>query len=314
MKKVTRIALSALILLPSSLAAKIETYLLEGMEKPVYYDATKPVTSGDQGETVLVLIHGWGGGAKKYGTQIDICDRCPDLYVIAPLFPRLFTMEKSGIKPDGRAVWNNSWTTNLKKRGNPADDWRGGGDAEGTKMSSYDVVDRIFKILSDRKLYPNLKHIVLAGFSAGGQFADRYAAVGKGKVRKGITLDFISMSPSTNLRLIEDVNWHYGLADRPRYSSKLSTKKILKNLSSRPILRCCGNLDVTFKDLDQSENAMNQGANRYDRFLKIQEYVKTYPEWNNMIKFHTIEGIAHEAIKAYRDPAVMDYIFKGTMK
>lgn len=314
MRKFVLLSILFLTVLPSKLSAKVERFLLEGMEKPVYYDATKPLTDGDKGETVVVMIHGWSGGAWKYVAHKDISERVPDLYVVEPLFARTVRMEAEGIKPDGRAIWNNSWTSNLKSRGLGADDWRGGGDAEGTKMSSYDVVDRIFEILSNKKLYPNLKHIVLAGFSAGGQFVDRYVAVGKGKVRKGITLDFISMSPSSNLRMQEDVPWHYGLANRPRYSAKTSLKKIWKNLESRPVLKCCGDLDTTLPNLDQSPNAMAQGKNRYDRFVNYQQFIKAWPKWEKMVTFHTIHGIAHESVKAYQDPVVMDYIFNGTIK
>jgi predicted alpha/beta superfamily hydrolase len=45
-------------------------------------------------------------------------------------------------------------------------------------MSSYTAVDNIIKAFNNATLYPNLKHIVIAGHSLGGQFVQRYAMVG----------------------------------------------------------------------------------------------------------------------------------------
>jgi hypothetical protein len=45
-------------------------------------------------------------------------------------------------------------------------------------ISSYTVLDEIIKYYNNAALYPNLKHIVIAGHSLGGQTVHRYAAVG----------------------------------------------------------------------------------------------------------------------------------------
>ena len=165
------------------------------------------------------------------------------------------------------------------QRGGPADDWRGGGDAVGTAVSSFDVVDRIMEMLSDVRLYPALKRVVLVGFSAGGQFTGRYVATGKCPLRKELAVDFAVIAPSTELRLDPDTTWHYGLKDRPRYSAKLTEADIRRNLASRRVWRGCGTKDVTNGSLDVSPPAMQQGKNRYDRFTNFKEYLKGYPDW-----------------------------------
>ena len=78
------------------------------------------------------------------------------------------------------------------------------------------MVDRVFAELGDRRRFPNLRKVVLTGFSAGGQFAGRYAAVGKGFVRDGVKVAYVAMAPSTELRFDPDTKWHYGLKNRPR--------------------------------------------------------------------------------------------------
>ena len=181
-----------------------------GKDAPkLFYDAYRQIESGSRAEVAVVLIHGWGGHVrtllpiftKALSARVESEDLTP--YVIAPQFPRRETMASNKEPEDGRAVWCDSWANEEKhpdQMGSAADDWRGGGDANGTSFSSYDYIDAIFSKFADRAKYPNLRKVVLAGFSAGGQFAGRYAATGKGVVRDGVKVVYIAMSPSTEFR------------------------------------------------------------------------------------------------------------------
>lgn len=301
--------LLALMLGCSSKAEPIaEIYPLEGMEAPLYYTATKPLNEGDKGELVVIMIHGWGGGTKAPKPQLELQKALGDVYVVAPLYPRAQIMEKYNIEKDGRAIWNDSWSLNLTVPGTPHDDWRGGGDANGTTMSSYDVVDELLARLSDRALYPNLKKIVLAGYSAGGQFVGRYVAVGKGVVRDGITLEYAAMAPSTYLLPNSTDTWHYGIGNRPRYSRDMSEEQIMENLRSRRCLHGCGSLDVGEKSLDKTPFAMKQGENRFARYQNFKALVENDSRWAEKAVFHTFDSIAHEASKAYADPYLLKYM------
>ena len=301
------ISLSLLMAALPAFAAN-QRFLLEGMEAPVYYHAPKPIGQGDDGSTVIILIHGWSGGIKEYGVLSDLQERLPGVYMICPCFPRREIMEKAGLEPDGRALWNDSWSADLSKKGSAGDDWRGGGDAGGTEMSSFDVIDSILESLSDKRLYPNLKRVVISGFSAGGQFVGRYVAVGRGFVRSGVKVDYAAMSPSTHLLYDSGTDWHYGIANRPRYSSGLSERQIMKNLTSRRVLFGCGDRDVTPGSLDVTPQAMMQGASRYERYLNFINHVEAWPKWKRNLSFHTFEGIAHESGKAYRDAVLLEYL------
>ena len=302
-------ALPAVVLGSASKSEQvIPVYQLEGMQHEVYYAAPRPLTEAFDGETAVIMIHGWGSGVTVPKEQVVLQDALRGAYVLSPMYPRAQIMERYGVERDGRAVWNDSWPKDLTIPGVPDDDWRGGGDANGTQISSYDVVDTLIARLSDRKLYPNLKQIALVGFSAGGQFVGRYVASGKGEARDGITLKYAAFSPSTYLIPDPDDIWHYGLKSRPRYSADLSDEQIMENLHTRRCMHGCGSIDTLEKSLDKTVSAMRQGENRYKRFLKFRDLVSQDSLWNSSVTFHTFDSIGHAAVSAYVDPVFINYI------
>src|SRR5690242_14216963 len=63
--------------------------------------------------------------------------------------------------------------------------WEGGDAALAPNpVSSFEALDAILAKLSDRRIFPNLKQVVVAGHSGGGQVAQRYAIAGKGARRR----------------------------------------------------------------------------------------------------------------------------------
>lgn len=291
----------------------------EDLEAPVFYAATSPIGKGSNCELAVVQIHGASGGmaiskeapAMLMALKAAIGDGGPEPYVIAPLFPGENMPERGGGTGRKRAVWKASRKKAPDGAGRAYGDWRGGGDAVGTTMSSYDVVDAIFAALGDKKKFPALKRVVLTGFSAGGQFVARYVAVGKGFVRKGVVLEYAVMAPSSEFHLDPDSRWHYGLKNRPRYSAGLTESDILKNLSRRRVWRGCGTADVKTRPhtrLDVSPAAMRQGENRYARFLNFEKYLKRYPSWAKQVTFHSFEGMGHWNPKAHSDPAFIKFV------
>lgn len=283
-------------------------YRFEGIEPAVYYTAVSPLSEGFDGETVAIVIQGWHGGVKVHKGYIAMQSTLKDAYVVAPMFPRAESMKKNGVELDGRAIWNNSWPLNLTVPGTPDDDWRGGGDAEGTELSSYEIIDLLLAKLSDKTLFPNLRKVALIGFSAGGQFVGRYVAVGKAEVAPHIEMRYVALAPSTFLIPEPNDSWHYGLKGRPRYSRNISEEQIMENLRSRRCLHGCGVLDTLEKDLDMTPLAMKQGRNRYVRFENFKELVSKDPRWSEVTTFHAFEGIGHESQKAYVDPFFVNYV------
>ena len=298
----------------------LNDYTLDGLSAPVHYFAAQPLSAGDPCEVAFVVVHGWGDNPKtptsealpfREAARTMLGPEAVQPFVVTASFPRRKLMKHFGLAEDGRAIWNDSWDVPLTERGKPDDDWRGGGDANGTTLSSFDVIDRIFDELSDTNRFPRLRRVVLAGFSAGGQFVGRYAAVGKGQVRKGVELEYMALAPSTELRLDDDIVWHYGLKDRPRYSRNLTREQIYANLSSRRVWRACGVNDTKgrpYTSLDSCPEAIRQGENRFVRFRNFEEYLKGFPEWKRMVSFYAIPEIGHECLRAYVDPTFVRFV------
>jgi pimeloyl-ACP methyl ester carboxylesterase len=77
--------------------------------------------------------------------------------------------------------------------------WRSGGVATtDSSTTSFHFMDEIVKTLGNKKNFPNLTKIVIAGHSAGGQFATRYAMVNKVHgTLPGVTISYVVANPSS---------------------------------------------------------------------------------------------------------------------
>ncbi len=64
-------------------------------------------------------------------------------------------------------------------------------------ISSFDFVDEIVRKLADKKIFPNLTKIVVAGHSAGGQFATRYEMANKVHGTPGVSITYVVANPSS---------------------------------------------------------------------------------------------------------------------
>lgn len=75
--------------------------------------------------------------------------------------------------------------------------WNSGGvSLNGGKTTSYDVLDEIVRKLANRATFPNLKAIVVAGHSSGGQFVTRYAMTNRMHSQvPGIAMSYFVSNP-----------------------------------------------------------------------------------------------------------------------
>lgn len=307
----TRIGLAAAAAAAlAAFPAEAGMFKAKGFEPAVYYTGERPIERGDAvADLGIIYIHGWGGGADDRTALCrrlakNVAKRGAKPVVFAPMFPiRRYIREKK-IPDDGRAVWCRFWE--VGEEGSAANDWRGGGDAYGTEVSSFDVIDRMVATLCDARLFPAMKRIVVVGFSAGGQVAARHAAVGKCPTRAGVAVEYASIAPAFYLKLDEGEPWHYGLKDIPRYAAGMGKKEILANLSARRVWFGCGTKD------DERTNGRNrlsakQGVSRYARHRMFAEYVKGFPAWAAKTSFRDMPGVAHTG-KVWDDPPLLDFI------
>ncbi len=115
----------------------------------------------------LIMVHGTLRNADHYFITATgaafLAGALGDTIIIAPRFA---SAEKGC--DDRLAPGEVSWSCH-------GDSWRSGGAAASDrKLMSFEFVDALLKTLADKRLFPNLTAIVVAGHSAGGQFVARY--------------------------------------------------------------------------------------------------------------------------------------------
>ncbi len=82
---------------------------------------------------------------------------------------------------------------------------------------------------------------------------------------------------------------------------------------ARPVDVNGGKPRVNWNDYLSSmeQQAMTQGANRFDRFRKFESYLTAFPKWSEQVSFHVFEGLGHDSAAANRDPALIAYMIDG---
>jgi pimeloyl-ACP methyl ester carboxylesterase len=165
------------------------------------------------------------------------------------------------------------------------DTWRSGGaESGGRKLSSFDFIDEILRRVARKDVFPNLKTIVVAGHSAGGQFVIRYEMLNQVHDKLGIPISYVVANPSSypyvdGLRPAVSAfsatvspqgspassssnslpafvpyadaknctgyrTWPYGLQGRTGYSAALTDEQITQQLVDRPVTYLLGEADV----------------------------------------------------------------------
>jgi hypothetical protein len=200
--------------------------------------------------------------AESHGFSLDARK---STIIIAPHFPN---------QEDGVAANVLRWTDS---------DWVKGAAAFDTPVSSYAVMDEIVKRLNIAGRFPNLKKIIIAGHSAGGQYTHRYAAANfmDGQFSP-IPIRYVVANPSSYLyinasRPRMDGNgfgvpyglncgnafpsilcagfagapvctssfndWHYGLDEMTPYPRSMGAETLRQNLINRRVTLLLGTLD-----------------------------------------------------------------------
>ncbi|MEO8623469.1 MAG: alpha/beta hydrolase [bacterium] len=134
----------------------------------------------------LIMIHGAGRNADHYfatATAAGFLAGALDNTII--LAPRLIAAPD---KPDvNEVLWSNG-----------ANSWRSGGMSPShPTLSSFDFVDELIRKLADKKKFPNLAKIVVAGHSAGGQVVTRYEMTNKVHGTAGVSITYVVANPSS---------------------------------------------------------------------------------------------------------------------
>jgi hypothetical protein len=147
---------------------------------------THPLDSKNENVSGAVLIiHGADRHADQYFRDVlaaaFLAGRLEDTLIVSPRFASRDQDCQDQIAGD-----------ELNWRCDVPGDWRTGGSAIGdASTTSYDVIDAVLRKLSRPAVFPNLKHIVVAGFSAGGEFLTHYEMSNQVHEQLGIPLTYV---------------------------------------------------------------------------------------------------------------------------
>jgi hypothetical protein len=239
----------------------------------------------------LIVIHGTNRDADNYfRNALAAAFLGAALDDTAVIVPRIASSDGRGCQ-DKLAPNEVSYSCN-------GDSWRSGGvSGKNDKLTSFDFVDEILRKLARKEAFPNLKAIVVAGHSAGGQFVTRYEMSNHVHETLGLPVTYVVANPSSyayldntrpagenaaTFRPFGDGrncttydHWPYGLQGRTGYNSKESDDQLKKQLAARPTTYLLGEIDILpLGGFDGSCPAMAQGATRRARGEAFAKYVK----------------------------------------
>jgi len=164
---------------------------LGATSRAMVYSSYSLTTPNANVRRALVMVHGTNRNADHYfetamGAAF-FADALSDTVVIAPALHSNDGGCKDKLEPN-----EVSWSCG-------GDSWRSGGvAASDKKLTSFDFVDEILRKLADKKVFPNLAEIVVAGHSAGGQFVARYAMANRVEESlAGVKVSYVVANPSS---------------------------------------------------------------------------------------------------------------------
>ncbi len=162
-----------------------------GPSRSMVYTSYSLSTANSEVRRALIMVHGTNRNADHYfRTAVSaafLAGALKDTVVIAP------SIRSADRRCDDKLEPNEvSWSCG-------GDSWRSGGTASSdAKLTSFDFVDELLRRLADKKVFPNLTQIVIAGHSAGGQFVSRYEMANRiGDSLPGVAVSYVVSNPSS---------------------------------------------------------------------------------------------------------------------
>ena len=245
-------------------------------------------------DTLVVGVHGLGAGAPlMYSETVaalsSIASRRDASLIVAPQVHEESTVGAN--IPDGLLFWKSFpfWGTTEQGLVGPA--------RRLVNTTPYETFDLLLSRIVESGAFPNIREIILFGFSGGGQFVQRYIGVNKilsqYALQRAISTRFLVSSPSSYLYFDSDrpknsstnlfgppeqtfidgcpqYNTYgtglEGLASTP-YVSAVTPSEVIWQYRSSPVLYLVGEFDNNPLDpsLDRRCFASIQGSNRLER-------------------------------------------------
>jgi pimeloyl-ACP methyl ester carboxylesterase len=196
--------------------------------------------------------------------------------------------------------------------------WEGGDEAAApAPLSSFDALDAMLAALADKRRFPKLTQVVVAGHSGGGQVVQRYAVVGQGEAQlaaRGVRVRYVVANPSSYLYFTADRprgdgafaplptgqcaaadQWKYGFAGAPAYAQRLTAADYERRYATRDVVYLLGGADTDPQHpaLDKSCAGEAQGPFRLARGRNYASYLRwRQPQLRPVV--HEVPGVGHE--------------------
>lgn len=205
--------------------------------------------------------------------------------------------------------------------------WMGGENANGpAPLSSFDAIDAILTQLSDRKRFPNLKNVLIAGHSGGAQVVQRYAVVGKADElmnQRGVHIRYVVANPSSYLyfdaqRPAPETSacpqfnhWKYGWSGAPAYAQTRNPINYEDAYAARDVVYLLGTADTNpyHPALDKSCSAELQGAYRYARGQNYFSYMQQRHPNMTTQRMVKVENVGHDGDAMFTSACGLSVLF-----
>ncbi len=280
------------------------------------YFINKAIDQKDKAITrAIITVHGSVKNGDTYYKSVSRMAKKLNLkdstIVLSPMF------KESQDQRSSKEIYYRPWQ----------DWWIGNDSIDGSRLSSFDVIDVLVKKLADKNTFPNLKTIVLTGHSAGGHLTQRYALGSRLEDKLvGVKLKYVVANPGTYAFLnkmrpvigsfdqfqVPSVrcaynDYKFGLKNRNRYMSKDTTKKMISRYLKRDVTYLLGEEDTG--DVEQTCMAQVQGRNRFERGNYFKRHLdKYYP--TNSHKLVTVPSVGHTQYGMYTSEVGSEVLFQ----
>jgi pimeloyl-ACP methyl ester carboxylesterase len=269
-------------------------------------------------ERVLIIIHGRLRNAETYRQSAEhaaeLAGQSATTLVIAPQF---LNETDIALHPVADTV--------LRWQGN---DWMAGGLSTGPfPLSSYAALDEIIARIGDRRQFPDVKEVVIAGHSGGAQVVQRYAVLSRDVPElqeAGVQVRFVIANPSSYAYFDErrpvafkhaacpDFNrWKYGLSNLPAYAEGQTPAQLEEKYVKRDVVYLLGQQDIDphHPALDKGCEAEAQGAYRLIRGRYYFDYLKRSHPQGLSQQLIEVPGVGHDGDGMFTSPEGQKVLF-----
>lgn len=269
-------------------------------------------------ERVLIMIHGRLRNAETYRRSAEkAAEQAGQSSTTLVMAPQFLNDTDVALHPVAETV--------LRWQGN---DWMAGGLSSAPfALSAYAALDQIIARLGDRRQFPDVKEVVIAGHSGGGQVVQRYALLGHDQPElkaAGVHVRYVIANPSSYAYFDERRpvafshagcpgfdRWKYGLTDLPAYADGQTRAQLEDNYVQRDIIYLLGQQDIDPNQpaLDKSCEAKAQGADRLIRGRNYFDYLKRgHPQGLNQ-QLIEVPGVGHNGDGMFTSPEGQKALF-----